>query len=360
MTSDSLVVPIIVFSAAAFIGNFGVAITGFGMAIFFLFVYTIADFATLMECTRCDIRDAVFYQTLALGSAIPFLIYQARSVIKEHWSKELLAAFIPATIIGTPIGNFLQDHLPSDILRIIVGAVVTGILCYDLSKSIPSSDWYQRCCRHEKGTLAAIPGNDAEEGDSFDNQEKKYRDSEQNDDVDRDRNNDESPVDPIEKCDDIESNETKTDVSPKDSTKDTLPTGWRLRIWGFVLGFLSGFLGGLIGIRGPPLMVFFLVFPYPKSVVRGNAVLILLVNVLIRCVYYVVEDLTGVRKVSWFESSYLYLYICVIFFGLLGVPAGNYVASKLNQQQFKLVIAFMLIMSGLSNLIKGSISLANT
>ena len=114
MTSDSLVEPTIVFSAAAFIGNFGVAVTGFGMAIFFLFVYTIAEFATVMECTRCDIRDAVFYQTLALGSAVPFLLYQARSVIQEHWSKkELLAAFIPATIIGTPIGNYLQDHLPS-------------------------------------------------------------------------------------------------------------------------------------------------------------------------------------------------------------------------------------------------------
>ncbi len=29
----------IVFSIAAFVGNFGVALTGFGMAIFFLFVY---------------------------------------------------------------------------------------------------------------------------------------------------------------------------------------------------------------------------------------------------------------------------------------------------------------------------------
>ena len=105
-------------------------------------------------------------------------------------------------------------------------------------------------------------------------------------------------------------------------------------------------------------MVFFLVFSYPKGVVRGNAVLILLVNVLIRITYYVVEDLSGARELPWFESSYVYLYICIIFFGMLGVPAGIYVASKLSQEQFKLVIAFMLLLSGLSNLIKGSISLA--
>ena len=138
-----------------------------------------------------------------------------------------------------------------------------------------------------------------------------------------------------------------------------MPTGWKLRFWDStsILGFLSGFLGGLIGVRGPPLMVFFLVFSYPKGAVRGNAVLILLVNVLIRITYYVVEDLSGARELPWFESSYVYLYICIIFFGMLGVPAGIYVASKLSQEQFKLVIAFMLLLSGLSNLIKGSISL---
>ena len=31
--------PTIIFSVAAFVGNFGVALTGFGMAIFFLTVY---------------------------------------------------------------------------------------------------------------------------------------------------------------------------------------------------------------------------------------------------------------------------------------------------------------------------------
>ena len=101
--------PIIVFSIASFIGNFGVAITGFGMAIIFLLVYTIADlFHVFNDCSICDMRNAIFIQSLALASAVPIMLYQSRAIIREHWSKELLISFIPATIAGTPIGNFLQ------------------------------------------------------------------------------------------------------------------------------------------------------------------------------------------------------------------------------------------------------------
>ena len=39
----------IVFSIAAFVGNFGVALTGFGMAIFFLFVYVSASINQLLR-----------------------------------------------------------------------------------------------------------------------------------------------------------------------------------------------------------------------------------------------------------------------------------------------------------------------
>merc|ERR1712113_744749 len=105
-----------------------------------------------------------------------------------------------------------------------------------------------------------------------------------------------------------------------------------------------------MGVRGPPLMIFFLIFSYPKDVVRANAVLILLVNAGIRVGYYIVEDLTGLR-VAWFHKDYLVLYICVVVFGVIGVPIGNYVGSRINQQQFKLILAVMLLFSGVSNLV---------
>ncbi len=114
-------------------------------------------------------------------------------------------------------------------------------------------------------------------------------------------------------------------------------------------------------------MVFFLIFSYPKNIVRANAVIILLVNVGIRIIYYIIEDISrrqqqeqGRRNDPWFDSSYTVLYICVICFGILGVPIGDYVATKMNQQQFKLFVAVLLLFSGLSNLIKGSINLASS
>lgn len=108
-------------------------------------------------------------------------------------------------------------------------------------------------------------------------------------------------------------------------------------------------------------MIFFLIFAYPKNVVRGNAVIILLVNVGIRIAYYLIEDLSGQRKGDpWFDSDYTSLYICCIFFGILGVPIGNYAATKMNQEQFKLIIAILLLFSGLSNMVKGSINLATS
>ena len=134
--------------------------------------------------------------------------------------------------------------------------------------------------------------------------------------------------------------------------------GLSIRFWGAMAGFFSGFLGGLVGIRGPPLMVFFLMYPFPKNVIRANSMIILVVNILIRITYYIVEDLSGVRELSWFEARLWYLYLSVIICGLLGVPLGQYVAARINQHQFKLVIAFMLLLSGVSNIVKGSIETA--
>ena len=48
------------------------------------------------------------------------------------------------------------------------------------------------------------------------------------------------------------------------------------------MGFASGFFGGLCGIRGPPIIMFFLHSPYPKAVQRANGAAITLVNVSMR------------------------------------------------------------------------------
>lgn len=56
---------ILVLSASAFFGNVGVALTGFGMAIIYLFIYQII----VLSGYDGDFKYAVFIQALALFSA---------------------------------------------------------------------------------------------------------------------------------------------------------------------------------------------------------------------------------------------------------------------------------------------------
>uniref|UniRef100_A0A7S3Q002 Uncharacterized protein n=2 Tax=Chaetoceros debilis TaxID=122233 RepID=A0A7S3Q002_9STRA len=318
----------IVFSIAAFVGNFGVALTGFGMAIFFLFVYNVGEFAGAMDadsCTsnRCGIKDAVFYQTISLFAALPVLLYRSRNVIREHKNKTLLVAFIPATIVGTPIGNFLQDHLPSDIVRLIVGIAITFALLNTLYRQIPQTECYKkRFLSSEKD----------------DNDERKQGGS-LGSKIDEKSNDEEEAEETNERFGDGSKSSSEKEELAEEGALEVMP----LRIWGTISGFMSGFLGGLVGIRGPPLMIFFLYFAFPKNVVRANSMLILLVNVSIRVIYYIIEDASGTRDLSWFEKDLWYLYVSLAGCGVLGVPIGQYVASLVNQNQFKLIIAFMLL-----------------
>lgn len=59
-------------------------------------------------------------------------------------------------------------------------------------------------------------------------------------------------------------------------------TPFDFKLWALSMGFASGFFGGLCGIRGPPIIMFFLHSPYPKAVQRANGAAITLVNVSMR------------------------------------------------------------------------------
>lgn len=313
-----------------------------------------------MDCARCGIKDAVFLQTLALGAALPLLLYQSRVVIREHHNKKLLTFFLPSTILGTPLGNFLQEHIPSDIVRLVVGIAITFALTNTLRNLIPQTKcWKNISSKSNESEQEKVVKNGEEKNIDDESRSKsneggheKVVTNEENkniDDESRDR-----------KADEVEEQKLapagagrRTDVIDVD-----ILTSRSLIIWGTAAGFSSGFLGGLVGVRGPPLMVFFLSFPFPKNVIRANSMVVLIANISIRACYYIIEDVSGARELSWFERDLWYLYICVMIFGLLGVPLGNIVAKRINENKFKLVIALMLFISGLSNIIKGSIQIA--
>ena len=134
-------------------------------------------------------------------------------------------------------------------------------------------------------------------------------------------------------------------------------------VWGILLGFASGFLGGLIGMRGPPLMVFFLVFPFPKTETRAVGAIMLFLNMVLRISYYGVDDYrrrnnelegSSVAAVPWFLGSSAWpLYVGVVVAGILGVPIGDWIHHRIDQTKFKIVLGLLLAASGIVNIAKG-------
>jgi len=57
--------------------------------------------------------------------------------------KPLLLTFIPATVAGTPVGKYLQEEVDSNMVKAIVGAIVSGVLCYELYKILVDTKWFK-------------------------------------------------------------------------------------------------------------------------------------------------------------------------------------------------------------------------
>ena len=123
------------------------------------------------------------------------------------------------------------------------------------------------------------------------------------------------------------------------------------------MGFLSGFLGGLCGIRGPPLIIFFLHAPFPKNVQRANGAAITLLNVSMRILSYVIEPFTLTSDddddgQSLAAADWL-LYVCVAIASAAGVLAGASIFHRMKDSQatIKTILALLLLLCGMSLLI---------
>ena len=117
---------VVVLSIASFLGNVGVALTGFGMAIIYLFIYQIVVLAGYDG----DFRFAVFIQALALFSAQPLLL--KNSEFKKYASWKVLRYFIPVTIISTPLGQITGDVISTDIIKMVAGCLVTFVATFEM------------------------------------------------------------------------------------------------------------------------------------------------------------------------------------------------------------------------------------
>ena len=131
-------------------------------------------------------------------------------------------------------------------------------------------------------------------------------------------------------------------------------------IWMMVAGFFSGFFGGLIGVRGPPLIMFFFFFEYPKKQVKANGSIIATANTLIRVLTYAVTKPPETYIAGeWFVKSEWSVYVTVLILGLAGSPCGIYLSRYLNRGGYKIALAALLIVNGLTMMITASLDLIN-
>ena len=118
-----------VLSLAAFVGNAGVAVTGFGMAIVYWLVVQIAD----VSGHAVDARRAIFIQSLSLLAAQPLLLKNANP--RKYATRSLMRLFLPVTIVSTPLGQLAGDYVNVEVIQLVAGILVLGVACFELYRN---------------------------------------------------------------------------------------------------------------------------------------------------------------------------------------------------------------------------------
>ncbi|CAK0900457.1 unnamed protein product [Prorocentrum cordatum] len=120
---------VFVYSLATFLGNVGVAVTGFGMAIVYLFVWQVARLCGW----EADFKHAVFIQAIGLFAAQPLLLRQAN--IRKHGSRSLLKLFLPVTVLSTPLGQWLGIYVDEKAVQTVGGVIICLFAAFEVFRN---------------------------------------------------------------------------------------------------------------------------------------------------------------------------------------------------------------------------------
>jgi hypothetical protein len=148
------------------------------------------------------------------------------------------------------------------------------------------------------------------------------------------------------------------DTSPfvVEEEKEEAELGFSAQFWTLFAGAISGFLGGLCGIRGPPIILFFLHPPFPvsftKKTQRATGACITFTNVLMRVAYYLVDTLLFDGE-DYFEGSDSGLYLAIVMSSVLGVLVGSQLFEYMadSKATIRAILAMLLLLCGISLLL---------
>jgi hypothetical protein len=138
--------------------------------------------------------------------------------------------------------------------------------------------------------------------------------------------------------------------------KEEVVLGLSAQFWTLFAGAISGFLGGLCGIRGPPIILYFLHPPFPvsftKNTQRATGACITFTNVLMRVAYYLVDTLLFDGE-DYFEGNDWGLYVAIVISSILGVLVGSQLFEHMKDSKATIrgILAMLLLLCGMSLLL---------
>ena len=130
--------------------------------------------------------------------------------------------------------------------------------------------------------------------------------------------------------------------------------GWRPRFpprltataeW--IAGAIASFFGGLAGVWGPPILLYLLARETPKAeMVRCQGIAFLVGSLVL----VVAHSYSGVLNQATLPFSAL-----LVIPGVLGMIAGQVMQDRMNQERFRTLTLFVLVLAGLNLLRRGLI-----
>ena len=333
-------IPVVVhFAVAAFFGNVAFCAMGFGMGICFLFLYQIGAIAGLVECCGLPgLKNAVFLQTIALVVIQPIILCNVGLRKNIRW--EIMLLMIPPQLVAVPLGQYLQDFTPAPVLKTIVGVLTIGVAGMQIFTIYRST--------RSRGPANPVDLNEDIKKEPVLVIVNPTKDAALSSPTEYSNNNAGEIAEVAPKREPMVDCSTELREIGLELKKELWPPRI-ITMWMFVSGFTSGFFAGLISVGGPPLIVFFFFYDYPKAQVKANGTVITAANTLVRIITYMVKPTPAeYGHDTWFVGEEVWLYVVVAVVGLLASPIGIYLSRYLNNWTYKAGLAVLLIINGIT------------
>lgn len=284
----------------------------------------------------------------------PFLMWETSVLKYSH--RRILMLFVPITLVLTPIGQYVGGIAPIPIMKMVAGVVVLMVAFIETyvrrqmilaicKKKETSEEANANATADIKKGITAIVMEEPKDPNAIDKKKPvipatpTYALTESSPDASDQEGDDLSEHDieaatvpaPVTQ-DPTKSNEEASSQMAKPADKVKFGCN-RVTSDTVIAGGLSGFLGGMIGIRTPPLMLYFMHPPKPlvfdNHSQRATGVVIMCTSTVFRQVFYLYDTFKG-DDVAGYQSDFIgyqkeewKLYLCVVIFSILGGWVGG-------------------------------------